>query len=263
MTRSRRRKLQRAGVALAGVPFGLAALVASPAARAQEQTEPAGLQEVVVTAQKREESLQKVPLSIQAIGTAKLEELHITNFNDYAKFLPSVAYQSLGPGFARVYMRGVAAGDNGNHSGSVPSVGTYLDEQPITTITGALDVHVYDIARVEALSGPQGTLYGASSQAGTIRIITNKPDASGFKAGYDLQGNTIANGSTGYVAEGFVNLPVSSSAAVRSTIRAISTTSRARADIRPPASRSAMPRSPGSTTTTWTPTARARRCKSI
>ena len=76
-------------------------------------------------------------------------------------------------------MRGVASGDNGNHSGPQPSVGMYLDEQPITTIQGALDIHIYDIARVEVLAGPQGTLYGASSQAGTIRIITNKPDPDG------------------------------------------------------------------------------------
>ena len=77
-------------------------------------------------------------------------------------------------------MRGVASGGNGNHSGSQPSVGVYLDEQPITTIQGALDIHMYDIARIEALAGPQGTLYGASSEAGTLRIITNKPDPSGF-----------------------------------------------------------------------------------
>ena len=67
-------------------------------------------------------------------------------------------------------MRGVATGGDGNHSGSLPSVGTYLDEQPVTTIGGTLDVHIYDIARIESLAGPQGTLYGASSQAGTIRI---------------------------------------------------------------------------------------------
>jgi iron complex outermembrane receptor protein len=76
-------------------------------------------------------------------------------------------------------MRGVASGGDGNHSGSLPSVGVYLDEQPITTIQGALDIHIYDIARVEALAGPQGTLYGASSQAGTLRIITNKPSTAG------------------------------------------------------------------------------------
>ena len=83
-------------------------------------------------------------------------------------------------------MRGVASGGDGNHSGSLPSVGVYLDEQPVTTIQGPLDIHIYDIARVEALAGPQGTLYGASSEAGTIRIITNKPDPSGFAAGYSL-----------------------------------------------------------------------------
>ena len=112
-------------------------------------------------------------------------------------------------------MRGVASGGDGNHSGSLPSVGIYLDEQPITTIQGALDVHIYDIARVEALAGPQGTLYGASSQAGTIRIITNKPDPSAFAAGYGLEGNTVDGGDIGYLAEGFVNLPLGDSAAIR------------------------------------------------
>jgi Outer membrane receptor proteins, mostly Fe transport len=96
----------------------------------------------------------------------------------------------------------------------LPSVGVYLDEQPITTIQGALDLHLYDIERVEALAGPQGTLYGASSQAGTLRIITNKPDASKFTAGYALEANAIS-GDMGYVAEGFVNLPINDRTAVR------------------------------------------------
>ena len=112
-------------------------------------------------------------------------------------------------------MRGVASGGNGNHSGSLPSVGIYLDEQPITTIQGALDIHIYDVARVEALAGPQGTLYGASSQAGTVRIITNKPDPSGFSAGYAVEVNAIDDGGIGYVLEGFVNVPLSPTAAIR------------------------------------------------
>jgi outer membrane receptor protein involved in Fe transport len=91
----------------------------------------------------------------------------------------------------------------------------YLDEQPITTIQGALDIHMYDIARIEALSGPQGTLYGASSQSGTIRIITNKPDPSGFSAGYGLEGNSVDGNDTGYTAEGFINAPVGENAAIR------------------------------------------------
>jgi iron complex outermembrane receptor protein len=192
-----------------------AVLAGFPAAHADEQTATGVLENVIVTAQKRTEDLQSVPVSIQAISTVKLEEMHVENFNDYAKLLPSVAYQTLGPGQARVFMRGVASGDNGNHSGPLPSVGVYLDEQPVTTIQGALDIHVYDIARVEALAGPQGTLYGASSEAGTIRIITNKPDPTAFKAGYDLQGSMLEHGSGGYIAEGFVNLPINDSTAIR------------------------------------------------
>ena len=96
-----------------------------------------------------------------------------------------------GSGFNAVYMRGIATGGDGQATTSQPSVGMYLDEQPITTIQGNLDVHLYDIARVEALAGPQGTLYGASSQAGTIRIITNKPDPSAFAAGYSLEGELV------------------------------------------------------------------------
>src|SRR5262249_37605694 len=118
-------------------------------------------------------------------------------------------------GFSRPFMRGIASGETANHTGSSPSVGTYLDEQPVTTISGALDIHLYDIARVEALAGPQGTLYGASSQSGTIRIITNKPDPSGFEAGYDVQGHTVAHGDAGYIAEGFANFPLSDNAALR------------------------------------------------
>ena len=90
-----------------------------------------------------------------------------------------------------------------------------MDEQPITTIGGLLDIHMYDIDRVEALAGPQGTLFGASSQAGTIRIITKKPDPSAFAAGYSFELNSISHGGNGHVAEGFVNAPISDNAAIR------------------------------------------------
>jgi iron complex outermembrane recepter protein len=170
---------------------------------------------VTVTAQKRTENLQKVPVSIQVLGTDQLEALHVKSFDDYVKFLPSVSYQTFGPGFAQIYMRGVASGGDGNHSGSLPSVGVYLDEQPVTTIQGPLDIHMYDIARVEALAGPQGTLYGASAEAGALRIITNKPDTSGFAANYSFGANTVKNGGLGYTGEGMINIPVSKSAAIR------------------------------------------------
>ena len=190
-----------------------------PAAYSQERTaENAGLEEIVVTAQKRSENLQDVPVSIQALSTAKLQELHITNFDDYAKFLPSVSFlgdASGGPGYEHVYMRGVSSSVLENHSGSLPTVGVYLDEQPVTTIDGVLDIHIYDIARIEVLAGPQGTLYGASSEAGTIRIITNKPDTAAFAAGYELGANQVDHGGTGGSIEGFLNVPLSPIAAIR------------------------------------------------
>ena len=225
MTRSRRRKLQRLRMdrsslstrrrvaLLAAVPLAPVLLAGTPVALAQQEA--VGLEEIIVTARKREESLQRVPVAVQALGSERLQQLNVSDFDDYVKFLPSVSYQTFGPGFAQVYMRGVVSGGDGNHSGSLPSVGIYLDEQPITTIQGALDVHLYDIARVEALAGPQGTLFGASSQSGTLRIITNRPDPDAFAAGYGIEANTRSGGDEGYLAEGFVNLPISDNAAIR------------------------------------------------
>jgi iron complex outermembrane receptor protein len=211
-------RLKRAGVCSAAL-FATTMFTGVTHAQAQAQA-PSGpgstaLEEVVVTAQKRSENLQDVPVSIQALGGEKLEQLQVSGFVDYVKYLPSVSFTTSGPGFGQVYMRGVASGGDGNHSGSLPSVGVYLDEQPVTTIQGALDIHVYDVARVEALAGPQGTLYGASSQAGTLRIITNKPTTTGFSAGVDAELNQVDHGGAGHVLEGFVNIPLSDKIAVR------------------------------------------------
>ena len=208
---------KRPNLSLVRTPIASAVLLAlaSPALMAQET---ATLGEVIVTAQKRAESLQDVPISIKALDNETLDELNIQNFKDYVQFLPTVtmaASDGAGSGFSAVYMRGVATGGDGQATTSQPSVGMYLDEQPITTIQGNLDVHLYDVARVEALAGPQGTLYGASSQAGTIRIITNKPDPSGFDASYALETNYVDMEEPGYVAEGMVNLPMGDTAAIR------------------------------------------------
>jgi iron complex outermembrane receptor protein len=208
---------KRPNLSLVRRPIASAVLLAlaSPVLMAQET---ATLGEVIVTAQKRAESLQDVPISIKALDNETLDELNIQNFKDYVQFLPTVtmaASDGAGSGFSAVYMRGVATGGDGQATTSQPSVGMYLDEQPITTIQGNLDVHLYDVARVEALAGPQGTLYGASSQAGTIRIITNKPDPSGFDASYALETNYVDMEEPGYVAEGMVNLPLGDTAAIR------------------------------------------------
>jgi len=202
-------------LALSAVSFANAETQAADEPQVAADDKTATLEAVQVTAQKRKENLQKVPISIQVLGNKKLTEMNVSNFDDYAKLLPSLSYQSGESGASTPYFRGVVSGNDGNHSGSSPSVGVYLDEQPVTTIGGALDVHIYDIERIEALAGPQGTLYGASSQSGTLKIITNKPDPSGFAAGYSLETNTVSNGGNGYVAEGYVNLPLSEKAAIR------------------------------------------------
>ena len=227
----RERRVRRAflpGLLASSMLSGVSALAQQqqPPPAPQSPPQQTQLETVVVTAQKRSENLQNVPFSIQAIGNERLDQLQIQGFADYVKYLPSVVYQPGGtsggagagngaPGFANVYMRGVVAGGDGNHSGSLPTVGVYLDEQPITTIGGTLNAHIYDIARVEQLAGPQGTLYGASSESGTIRIITNQPSTDGFEASYDLQGNHVDHGDFGYIFEGMVNQPIAENAAIR------------------------------------------------
>ena len=190
------------------ISAGVVVALTSPALMAQENL---SIDEVVVTAQKRSENLQDVPISIQALSNESIKELNLTNFKDYAAMLPSVAMTpTMGAGstFSKVYMRGIASAGDGQATTSVPSVGMYLDELPITTIQGNLDVHMYDVARIEALAGPQGTLYGASSQAGTIRVITNKPELGEFSSSVSAEANTVSKGGTGYTLEGFVNMPI-------------------------------------------------------
>lgn len=198
-------------VALAGT--ALASVAAAPVQAQEEQGR--ALEEIVVTAQKRTENLQDVPVSVQVLGNVQLEQLNVNGFEDYIEFLPTVSYTSNGPGYGILYMRGISSGGDGVHSGSMPSVGVYLDEQPVTTIGQVLDVHIYDIARIETLAGPQGTLFGQGSQAGTLRIITNKPELEEFQASYDLGIDTVKEGDMGYVAEGMVNIPLTPNMALR------------------------------------------------
>ncbi len=169
-----------------------------------------GLTEIVVTATHKSESIQKVPISIQAFDGAKLEQNHVATFADYANMLPSVSFESLGPGRSEPFFRGISVS-----GGQAPTVGVYLDNIPITSNGNNPEVHVYDVERVEALSGPQGTLFGASSLAGTLRIITNKPKFGKVEAGIDTEVNTFGKGAAGGSIEGFVNVPLGSTVAVR------------------------------------------------
>ncbi|MGI9265438.1 MAG: TonB-dependent receptor plug domain-containing protein, partial [Gammaproteobacteria bacterium] len=208
----KRDELARA-VSLSLTGTAIAALTVSPV-QAQSNAAPA-LEEIVVTAAKREQNMQDVAVAVQVLDNAALENLGVRSFEDYITFLPTVSHTAGGPGIAQIYMRGIASGGDGNHSTSMPSVGYYLDEQPLTTINQILNLHMYDIARVETLSGPQGTLYGQGSQSGTIRIITNKPVMGESQYGYDLEANSVTGGDTGYNINAFANIPMGDRAAVR------------------------------------------------
>ncbi len=212
MKKYKRNQLASA-VSFALTGSAIAGIIVSPVNAQAPRT--AVLEEIVVTAQKREQSLQDVAVSVQVLNNQQLENLNVRAFEDYIDFLPTVSYDSAGPGYAKIYMRGIASGGDGNHSASMPSVGYYLDEQPVTTINQILDIHMYDIARIETLSGPQGTLYGQGSQSGTIRIITNKPVMDEVQMGYDVEVNSVSEGDVGYNVNGFGNFPIGERAAVR------------------------------------------------
>jgi len=170
------------------------------------------LEEVTVTATKRTENLQDVPFAVSALGQEKLDQLNIANFDDYIRYLPGVNSAGRGPGQSSIFIRGMATDSSDQTSieigAPVPNVALYLDEQPVSSGGRNLDLYAADIARVEVLPGPQGTLFGASSQAGTIRLITNKPVYNEFQAGFKASIATTKSGDPSNSAEAYINWPV-------------------------------------------------------
>jgi len=180
------------------------------------------IEEVVVTATKREESLQDVPIAVTALTGQALNELGITNFSDYVMQLPGVTAGGSGPSQNTIYIRGVASTTpnltTAGVAGLAPNVAFYLDEQPLAQPGRNLDVYAADLQRIEVLSGPQGTLFGGSSQAGNVRLITNKPD-TGDTYGYVKVGaGSISDGGTSSNVEAMLNLSVSDTFALRGVI---------------------------------------------
>ena len=186
-----------------------AALAPAGAAFAQdtptESSSRDSIEEVIVTARKREESLQRVPFSIQAIPEEMLKQMGASAMADYARFIPSMSWTETTPGLSTIVFRGVriSGGPLSNSSSSV-----YFDEFPITSMGSQPDPYLVDIARVEALAGPQGTLFGASAQSGTLRIVTNKPDASGYEAIADMSVSSGQQSDTSYEISGVLNMPL-------------------------------------------------------
>ncbi|CAN5281264.1 TonB-dependent receptor [soil metagenome] len=201
-----------AGLAFSGVAR---AADAAPAAADPAASSPAeagtegGLTEIVVTATRSAQSIQKVPISMQALGADTLQQRQVKGLSDFAALLPSVSFEGIGPGRNTAFFRGIVPA-----GGNYASVGYYLDDIPITG-TEVPDIHAYDLERIEALSGPQGTLYGAGSLAGTIRLITNKPKLDKFEFGYDVEGNKYGKGDFGGQLESYINIPQGDTLALR------------------------------------------------
>ena len=170
------------------------------------------LEEVIVTATKRAQNLQDVPLAVTALGQEKLDALNISNFDDYIRFLPGVNSAGRGPGQSSIFIRGMATDSSDQTSieigAPVPNVALYLDEQPVSSGGRNLDLYAADIARVEVLPGPQGTLFGASSMAGTIRLITNKPVYNEFHTGFKASVATTKSGDLSNSVEAYINWPL-------------------------------------------------------
>lgn len=195
------------------------AIVSAIAATLGSVSAIAAIEEVTVTATKREASTQDIPIAVQAVGEEQLENLGITNFEDYLLQLPGVTAGGGGPGQNTIYIRGVASTTpnltTAGVAGLAPNVALYLDEQPLSQPGRNLDVYAADLSRVEVLSGPQGTLFGASSQAGTVRLITNKPDVSDSYGNIKVGMGYTQDGSPSYNGELMFNAAASDTLAIR------------------------------------------------
>lgn len=187
-------------------PRNAIAVAVSIAVGANAQAQQLQIEEIVVTATKRSESLQEVPVQVTAFTTGDIERNRFKGIDDYAKQIPDLAYARREPAGTSVVFRGVAA--SGIQFGTNPSASVYLDEQPVTNAGQNPNPRLIDIERLEALSGPQGTLFGDASQSGTLRIITNKPDASQMDGWVEGGVSNVQDGDTGYDFSAMVNIPL-------------------------------------------------------
>ncbi len=195
-------------LAIATALSGAAGMHVAPALAADASAESSStLEEVIVTARKRAENLQDVPVSIDVFTSKDLQNLSISQFEDYATMTPSISFVSAGPGTQTFVMRGVSDGSNPNYANEATTA-FLVDDMSMNFYGSTPDLHLYDIERIEVLNGPQGTTFGAGAMAGALRFITNKPDPSAFSAGVDLDGGKIDGGTHNGVAEAYLNLPI-------------------------------------------------------
>jgi outer membrane receptor protein involved in Fe transport len=202
----------RLSCAIAAILSGNAASVAYAAAASDSDVSADQIQEITVTAQRRSENMQDVPITMQALTAETLTQLNVETLDDFIKYLPNVTAATTGPGQGNIYMRGLAStpdniqGTGG--TGSFPNVAIYLDEQSGQMPGRNLDVYAADLERIEVLEGPQGTLFGAGAQAGVLRYITNKPKLDVTEGDVNAGYSYTSHGDPSSGVDAMINLPV-------------------------------------------------------
>ena len=176
----------------------------------------ATVQELVVTANKREEKIQDVPMAVSAIGGEELDKLQVRSFGDYAALIPGLTVTSGGPGVNHLILRGLSS------SGAASTVAVYVDETPMGSSSGLVDGSIFssdfdtfDMQRIEVLRGPQGTLYGANAEGGLLKFVTQAPDPKGFSGNLQLSTESISHGQNGATEDGMINVPLGDKSALR------------------------------------------------
>ncbi len=203
--------------ALLGGAGSLCSQLASALDAATPSDSDAGaLETIIVTAQKRSEPLIDVPMSVTALSGSDLDNLQARDFADYAALVPGLSLNAAQPGLTRLTLRGQNAGGVGS------TVGVYVDESPFGSSTGLLnggvdtgDFDTWDMQRIEVLRGPQGTLYGANSEGGLLKFVTNAPELGTLSGAAEVSGENVANGGNGGDVHVMLNLPLGDKMALR------------------------------------------------
>ncbi len=171
-----------------------------------------GLKEIIVTATRRSENIQNVPVTMQALTGRMMQQLHISSFEDYVRMLPNVSSADNGPGQNEIFIRGIGAGSQATqfsgYTAPWPNVAVYLDNQSVQMPNQNMDIYAVDMNRIEVLEGPQGTLFGSGAEAGAIRYITNKPKLDVVEGNFSADYGTTAHGDPNTAVTGVLNLPV-------------------------------------------------------
>lgn len=203
-------KISTAAIVLASLGAGAGAAPAFAQQAAEENDR--GIEDIVVTATRREESANRVPLAITALGGDTLGDLNITKFDKLIEYLPNVRSASRGPGASSIFIRGLSTDSPGlqiaGTAGAQPTVALYVNDAPASLVGRNLDLYAVDLQRVEVLAGPQGTLFGASAMGGAVRYITNKPDTSEFHAGFNASYAFTKSGDESVAGDAFINVPI-------------------------------------------------------